>query len=163
MCVLTVCVVQNLCLIVTAPAKKVKGILKGFNHGKSHTTVFYINKVMREEVELFEWPSYVSFVETWKILGKFILLYFAVFLVDRFSNHISLFGKLLSTKQRSSNTSKKIFEQSDCKLIVNWLLNCLNFRGGERFSERALNFHQISDFRFPDLCCCHIRIGTLHL
>ena len=61
---LTVSVVQNLCLIITAPAKKVKTHTKmsllciaeitSFNHGKFHTTVFYvIDKVMREEVELF--------------------------------------------------------------------------------------------------------------
>ena len=62
---MTVSVVPNICLIITAPAKKVKHILKqiyciciaeftSFNHGKFDTAVFYINKVMREEVELFE-------------------------------------------------------------------------------------------------------------
>ena len=52
--------------------KKVKHIQKlinficiaditSFNHGKFHITIFYINKVMREEVEPFEWPSYIAF------------------------------------------------------------------------------------------------------
>ena len=28
-----------------------------YNHNKFHMTGFYINKILKEEVELFEWPS----------------------------------------------------------------------------------------------------------
>ena len=36
--------------------------ITSFSHGKFQTTVFYINTVMKEEVVIFEWPSYIIII-----------------------------------------------------------------------------------------------------